>query len=110
MKPHQIINFTQALLDTHLITLLQHRPSHTLLRSISASLSPLPAHNDALSTLTAPLAEFAAEDALERRSELVSSKGTQTWQTRDEWRKRRKAQLAAEAVAIGDYRFEELVL
>ncbi|CAE6396633.1 unnamed protein product [Rhizoctonia solani] len=105
-----IINFTQALLDTHLITLLQHRPSHTLLRSISASLSPLPAHNDVLSTLTAPLAEFAAEDALERRSELVSSKGTQTWQTRDEWRKRRKAQLAAEAVAIGDYRFEELVL
>ncbi|CAE6365977.1 unnamed protein product [Rhizoctonia solani] len=105
-----ILNFTQALLDTHLITLLQHRPAHALLRSLSANLSPLPAHNDALSTLTAPLAQFAAEDALERKSELDSSKEAQTWQTRDEWRKRRKAQLAAEAVAIGDYRFEELLL
>ncbi|QRW15753.1 hypothetical protein RhiXN_03754 [Rhizoctonia solani] len=105
-----IINFTQALLDTHLITLLQHRPSHALLRSLSATLSPLPAHNDTLSTLTAPLAQFAAEDALERKSELDSSKGAQTWQTKEEWRKRRKARLAAEAVAIGDYRFEELVL
>ncbi|CUA77897.1 hypothetical protein RSOLAG22IIIB_06849 [Rhizoctonia solani] len=105
-----ILNFTQALLDTHLLTLLQHRPSHPLLRSISVSLSPLPAHNDALSTLTAPLAQFAAEDALERKSELGTSKEMQTRQSKDEWRKRRKAQLAAEAVAIGDYRFEELVL
>ncbi|KAJ1308334.1 hypothetical protein OPQ81_004044 [Rhizoctonia solani] len=105
-----IINFTQALLDTHLITLLQHRPSHPLLRSLSASLSPLPVHNDALSTLTAPLAQFAVEAALERKSDSGSSKEGQTWQTRDEWRKRRKTQLAAEAVAIGDYRFEELVL
>ncbi|CAE6471168.1 unnamed protein product [Rhizoctonia solani] len=105
-----ILNFTQALLDTHLLTLLQHRPSHPLLHSISASLSPLPEHNDALSTLTAPLAQFAAEDALERKSDLDSSKESQTRQSKEEWRKRRKAQLAAEAVAIGDYRFEELVL
>ncbi|CAE6422526.1 unnamed protein product [Rhizoctonia solani] len=105
-----ILNFTQALLDTHLLTLLQHRPSHPLLRSISTSLSPLPEHNDALSTLNAPLAQFAAEDALERTSDLGSSKESQTRQSKDEWRKRRKAQLAAEAVAIGDYRFEELVL
>ncbi|CAE6477065.1 unnamed protein product [Rhizoctonia solani] len=105
-----IINFTQALLDAHLLTLLQHRSSHPLLRSLSASLSPLPAHNDALSTLTAPLAQFAAEEALDKKSCSGSSKEAQTWQTKDEWRKRRKAQLAAEAVAIGDYRFEELVL
>ncbi|CAE7208021.1 unnamed protein product [Rhizoctonia solani] len=105
-----ILNFTQALLDTHLLVLLQHRPSHSLLRSISASFLPLPAHNDALSTLTAPLAQFAAEDALERKSDLGLPKEAQTRQSKDEWRKRRKAQLAAEAVAIGDYRFEELAL
>ncbi|KAH7344102.1 hypothetical protein B0J17DRAFT_714240 [Rhizoctonia solani] len=105
-----ILNFTQALLDTHLLTLLQHRPSHPLLRSIADNISPLPAHNDALSSLTAPLAQFAAEDALERKSSSSSSKETQTWQSKEEWRKHRKAQLAAEAVAIGDYRFEELVL
>ncbi|CAE6445603.1 unnamed protein product [Rhizoctonia solani] len=105
-----ILNFTQALLDTHLLTLLQHRPSHSLLRSIADNISPLPAHNDALSSLTAPLAQFAAEDALERKSGSSLSKETQTWQSKEEWRKRRKAQLAAEAVAIGDYRFEELVL
>ncbi|KAG8763518.1 hypothetical protein FRC12_008518, partial [Ceratobasidium sp. 428] len=34
-----IMVFTQAVLDTHLLTLLQHRPAHALLRSISTSLA-----------------------------------------------------------------------
>ncbi|KAF8603448.1 hypothetical protein BDV93DRAFT_606735 [Ceratobasidium sp. AG-I] len=110
-----ILTFTQALLDTHLLALLQHRPAHALIRSISANLSPLPAHNDALQTLAAPLAPFAAEDAIERKTESKPSAGNAGagqggWLAKEEWRKKRRAQFAAEAIAIGEYRFEELVL
>ena len=109
----QILTFTQALLDTHLLALLQHRPAHALIRSISANLSPLPAHNDALQTLAAPLAPFAAEEALERKTEskpTTGNGGQGGWLAKEEWRKQRRAQFAAEAIAIGEYRFEELVL
>ncbi|KAG8707656.1 hypothetical protein FRC09_001678 [Ceratobasidium sp. 395] len=103
-----IMVFTQAVLDTHLLTLLQHRPAHALLRSISTSLAPLPAHNDALQTLSAPLAPFAAEDALERKTGPTAAQAG--WLAKEEYRKQRRAQFAAEAIAIGEYRFEELVL
>lgn len=89
--------------------LLQYRPAHPLVRSVSASLAPILSYNDVLQTLSAPLAPFAAEDALERKSGSAAT-NPHTWQAKEEWRKRRRAQLAAEAVAIGDYRFEELVL
>ncbi|KAG8740628.1 hypothetical protein FRC10_004086 [Ceratobasidium sp. 414] len=106
-----LLNFTQALLDTHLLTLLQHRPAHPVLRSISVSLAPLPAHNDALQTLAAPLAPFVAEDALERKTgSAVARAGNGGWMAKEEQKKQRRAQFAAEAIAIGEYRFEELTL
>ncbi|QRV72327.1 hypothetical protein RhiJN_00341 [Ceratobasidium sp. AG-Ba] len=105
-----IVSFTQAILDTHLLTLLQHRPAHPLLRSISSSLAPLPAYNDALQTLAAPLAPFAAEDALERKTGSGHRNGAGGWLAKEEYRKQRRAQFAAEAIAIGEYRFEELIL
>ncbi|KAG9077500.1 hypothetical protein FS749_010605 [Ceratobasidium sp. UAMH 11750] len=106
-----ILTFTQALLDTHFLTLLQHRPAHPLLRSVSASLSPLPAHNDALQTLAAPLAPFVAEDALERKTGSATARpGNGGWVAKEEQKKQRRAHFAAEAIAIGEYRFEELIL
>ncbi|KAG9127735.1 hypothetical protein FRC07_010347 [Ceratobasidium sp. 392] len=104
-----ILAFAQALLDTHLLTLLQHRPAHALLRSISTSLAPLPAYNDNLQTLSAPLAPFATEDALEHKT-TERTGNTGGWLAKEEYRKQRREKFAAEAIAIGEYRFEELVL
>ncbi|KAG8744809.1 hypothetical protein FRC12_014729, partial [Ceratobasidium sp. 428] len=59
-------------------------------------------------TLSAPLAPFAAEDALERKTGPTAAQAG--WLAKEEYRKQRRAQFAAEAIAIGEYRFEELVL
>lgn len=97
--------FLQAVLDSSFVALLQHSPSHDLLRSISQKISPQLSLNQVLEQLRGPLLPYTRAHAKAR----ADAKGD--WQEKDteDWRKRRRNMHEQNALNIGPYQVEELV-
>jgi len=96
----KILGFLRAILDATFVTLLQHTPSHQLLRRLAAHLQSELSIIDELQFLHGPLGLFA---------KTVSEKQRPPAQLED-WRRRRKLAHEQASMGVGLYRVEELVI
>lgn len=93
------------MLDSSFLTLLQHSPSHDILRRIASDLEPELTRVEEMEQLRGPLEPFARAQMKALREGIEGRKDGQV-----DWRKRRKAANAQTSVAVGLYRLEELVI
>ncbi|KAG5648709.1 hypothetical protein DXG03_000056 [Asterophora parasitica] len=102
----KVLAFLQTLLDASFLTLLQHPPAHTALRSIHAQIEPEIVNIDDLEPLRGPLEIF-----VKAHSKTVKETG-QDRRKRPlvDWRQRRKQAHEQAGLSIGLYQLEELVL
>jgi hypothetical protein len=98
----QILTFLQTILDSCLLTIIQHAPSHAILRRMQTLLEPEIAFIDEMEQLRGPLEPFAKAQA--RTGGGRSKKSTVDWRTR---KKQEQEQIG---LAVGLYRLESLVL
>lgn len=113
--------FLQALLDAHLVTILQSQSLHPLLQSISASLYGQIEFSASILSLAGPLAEInrihqvQVQEEKERKlrmKELTGKNGKKLRKLRDDPEERWKAKqkLQDSTLLIGDYALEEFLL
>jgi hypothetical protein len=93
------------LLDASFLSLLQHSPSHDILRRIASDLEPELTRVEAMEQLRGPLEPFARAQMKALREGIEGRKDGQV-----DWRKRRKAANAQTSMAVGLYRLEELFI
>ncbi|KAI0268165.1 hypothetical protein BC834DRAFT_933308 [Gloeopeniophorella convolvens] len=101
---HKVLIFLRATLDATFLTLLQHAPSHKLLRRLSAHLQSELTLIDELQSLQEPLGSFA-----KAQGKIVSEKQKPPAQLED-WRRRRKLAHEQASIGVGLYQIEELVI
>lgn len=117
----QIVPFMQALLDAHLVTILQSRSLHPLLLSISASLYGQIEFSASILSLRGPLAEISRihqvqvkeeKDRKARMKELGGKTGKSHKKLKDDPEERWKAKqkLQESTMLVGDYALEEFLL
>lgn len=108
----KIISFLHALLDASFLTLLQHTPSHPLLRRIFEEQvgSQIMFNND-LEVLRGALQPFAKSHAAAITDARLGRAGgnKKTVDHQEDWRKRRRRIHEQNEMALGPYQVEELV-
>lgn len=100
---NDIVSFTQVILDSSLLTLIQHAPAHRILRNIGARINPEIQSIDETEQLRGPLEAFVKA---QRRLLKATEEGKEP---RLDWRQRHKLAQQASA-SIGLYRAERLIL
>jgi len=100
------------MLDASFLTLLQHRPCHKILRSLSAHLKPEIEFANTIEGLRGFLDPFALAQDKAVKESLVTPQEREREKQKGDWRQRRKGPGAAPGVGadIGVYKLEELVL
>ncbi|KAK0461635.1 uncharacterized protein EV420DRAFT_1639932 [Desarmillaria tabescens] len=101
---NDIVSFTQVILDSSLLTLIQHTPAHRVLRKISARIDPEIRSIDETEQLRGPLEAFVKA---QRRLLKATEEGKEP---RLDWRQRNKLAHQQASAAIGLYRAERLFL
>ncbi|KAK0491504.1 hypothetical protein IW261DRAFT_1438088 [Armillaria novae-zelandiae] len=101
---NDIISFTQVILDSSLLTLIQHAPAHRILRKIGARIDPEIQSIDETEQLRGPLEAFVKA---QRRLLKATEEGKEP---RLDWRQRSKLAHQQASAAIGLYRAERLIL
>ncbi|KLO08508.1 hypothetical protein SCHPADRAFT_1000874 [Schizopora paradoxa] len=106
-----IITFLLALLDSTFLTLLQHPPSHPLLRRIfEEQIGSQIAFNDDLEALRGTLQPFAKSHAAAITDARLGRTGNKkNMDHQEDWRKRRRRIHEQTEMALGPYQVEELV-
>lgn len=97
---YKLLGFLRAILDATFVTLLQHTPSHQLLRRLAVHLQSELSVIDELQFLHGPLGLFA---------KTISEKQRPPAQLED-WRRRRKLAHERASMGVGLYQVEELVI
>ncbi|KAF8076806.1 hypothetical protein FPV67DRAFT_1472732 [Lyophyllum atratum] len=101
-----VLTFLQTLLDASFLTLLQHAPAHSVLRSIHANIEPEITQIDEMEQLRGPLATFATA-----HSKAVKEGGQdKRKKPQGDWRQKRRQAPEQAGLSIGLYQLEELVL
>lgn len=101
-----MISFLQTLLDASFLALLQHPPSHRVLRSLAAQVEPEIAFTEQIERLRGPLEPFA-----KAQTKAVRDAGDEKrQQPQGDWRQRKKQAHEQAGLGVGLYRLEELVL
>ncbi|SJL02520.1 uncharacterized protein ARMOST_05851 [Armillaria ostoyae] len=98
-----IVSFTQVILDSSLLTLIQHAPAHRVLRKIGARIDPEIQSIDETEQLRGPLEAFVKA---QRRLLKATEEGKEP---RLDWRQRSKLAHQQASAAIGLYRAERLI-
>jgi len=108
-----IISFLHALLDSSFLTLLQHTPSHPLLRRIfEEQIESQIAFNDDLEVLRGTLQPFAKSHTAAIADAARSGRAggnKKIVDHQEDWRKRRRRIHEQNEMALGPYQVEELV-
>ncbi|KAG7447648.1 uncharacterized protein BT62DRAFT_1075023 [Guyanagaster necrorhizus] len=97
---NDIVTFTQVILDSSLLTLIQHAPAHRVLRKIGARIEPEILSIDETEQLRVPLEAFVKA---QRRLLKATEEGKEP---RLDWRQRSKLAHQQASAAIGLYRAE----
>ncbi|PBK67026.1 hypothetical protein ARMSODRAFT_1020992 [Armillaria solidipes] len=100
---NDIVSFTQVILDSSLLTLIQHAPAHRVLRKIGARIDPEIQSIDETEQLRGPLEAFVKA---QRRLLKATEEGKEP---RLDWRQRSKLAHQQASAAIGLYRAERLI-
>ncbi|KIM35166.1 hypothetical protein M413DRAFT_20795 [Hebeloma cylindrosporum] len=108
----KITEILQIILDASFLTLLQHQPSHKIIRSLSAILRPEIAFANTIEGLRGFSEPFALAQDKAVKESLVTPQEREREKQKGDWRQRRKGVGAAPGVGadIGVYKLEELVL
>lgn len=96
--------FLRAILDAAFVTLIQHIPSHQLLRCLALHLQSELSIIEELQSLHGPLRLFA-----KAQEKSVSERQRRSVQLED-WRRRRKLAHERATMDVGLYQVEELVI
>ncbi|KAF8897865.1 hypothetical protein BD779DRAFT_1465949 [Infundibulicybe gibba] len=101
----RILSFLQTLLDSSFLSILQHKPSHQVLKRLSANIQPEIVYIDEVEQLRGSLEPFsrAQAKAIKEGSE-EKKKGPV-----GDWRLRKKLAHEQAGIEVGLYRLEELV-
>lgn len=98
----------QVVLDACFLSLLQHPPSHKILRKLQEKLTPEISFSANVETLRGFLEPFAIAQEKAIKESLVSPEEREREKQKVDWRQRRKGMDVG--ADIGLYRLEELVL
>ncbi|KAK0207011.1 hypothetical protein DFS33DRAFT_1255556 [Desarmillaria ectypa] len=101
---NDIVSFTQVILDSSLLTLIQHPPAHRVLRKISARIDSEIRSIDEMEQLRGSLEAFVKA---QRRLLKATEEGKEP---RLDWRQRSKLAHQQASAAIGLYKAERLIL
>ncbi|KAF9036808.1 hypothetical protein BJ165DRAFT_609969 [Panaeolus papilionaceus] len=102
----KIIEFTQIILDSSFLTLLQHPPAYKTLRSIQAHLDPEIRFTSVVEGIRGALEPFLHAQQKTLKEALIPEDVKEKERQKGDWRQRRK-QLNAN---IGPYTLEEILL
>ncbi|KAJ8482300.1 hypothetical protein ONZ45_g15004 [Pleurotus djamor] len=103
----KVLSFLIAVVDATFVNLLQHQPSHQILKAIMSDIEVQLTLVDDLVSLCGPLEAFSKAQA-KAAQEAKEGKGKQASQT--EWMRKRRHAHEQTGMAVGAYRLEELVI
>ena len=109
-----MVSFIQAILDASFLSLLQHPPAYTILRSISDQIEPELELISEVEQLRIPFNSLLREHnktvAERKEREQASQLGGGGKGDRSDWRKKRKEAFQQASLAVGLYQIEEILL
>ncbi|KAF8645497.1 hypothetical protein AX16_007782 [Volvariella volvacea WC 439] len=123
----KVVGFIQTILDSSFLILIQHKPSHGLLKRLSTLIQPEIKYSEQVEVLRGPLRPFvvkqervvkeAVEGKWSKESDgkgvdgVVSAGTGATGAGKEkDWKQRRKQMHEQQSMGVGLYRLEELVL